>query len=277
MTIHKQNEWFELDGYMVCVDEIKEETVLDSSSKPPKDIRLLLLILLASLLLAACGGLAPGSQKERDKTAQIETFLDADRDGKRDPGEIAIPDVLIAARSNIHGMMTFTAKLTDADGQAHIAASYTHFFDLAAFPPCGYEATTPTEVEAGRKAAFGFAPTAPQPGLADLYILLWHDENQDGVYQTGEIPLAGEMLSLDPGLPWGAPFDIVTGNLLVSTNSGGEAAANLGNSCGAVAIPLPTGWRPASAEGDGVWDENLYRVPYQPGRTNIFLGVIPEE
>ncbi len=34
MTTHKQNEWFQ-DGYTVCVGEVKEEIVLDSSSNYP--------------------------------------------------------------------------------------------------------------------------------------------------------------------------------------------------------------------------------------------------
>lgn len=85
------------------------------------------------------------------------------------------------------------------------------------------------------------------------------------------------MLYLDPGLAWGNTPDIVAGPLAVQTNSGGEAVANLGNSCGEVTITIPTGWQPSSASGEGLWADGKYRAAYQPGRTNIFLGVIPDE
>ena len=227
--------------------------------------------------LTACGVFAPGSQTRKDKTAAVQTFVDANRNGKRDGDEVALPDVLIAFQSNIHGAFTFSAQRTDSNGETRISTTYTHYFDLAAFTPCGYEATTPTEIEASKKVSFGFAPIDPQSGFADVYIFLWHDENQDGEYQSGEMPLAGEILFINPGLPWGDPFDIITGELMVSTNSGGEAAANLGNSCGEAKISIPEGWQPSMASGDGLWESGWYPIPYQTGRTNIFLGVVPED
>ena len=237
------------------------------------------LLILLNTSLTSCSNLAPGSQTRRDATANIQTFVDANRSGKRDSGEAFLPDVLVAARSNIHGTMTFTAQLTDMEGETSIDTTYTHFFDLIAFPPCGYEATTPTSIEAKRKVAFGFAPIDPQPGLADFYILLWQDDNQDGQYQSGEIPIAGEILYIDPGLTWGSNYspDIVTGQLSAQTDSGGEAAANLGNSCGQVTITIPQGWQPSTTNGENNWEDGEYHTTYQPGRTNIFLGVIPGE
>ena len=227
--------------------------------------------------LSACGVFAPGAQTTKDKTAHIQTFSDTNRNGKRDSDEAALPNVLIASQSNIHGGFTFTATRTDAAGEAEITTSYTHYFDLYAFTPCGYEATTPIDIQAKRKVSFGFAPVDPQSGFADFYILLWHDENQDGAYQTGELPLAGETLWIDPGLPWGEPFDMVSGELSVSTNSGGEAAANLGNSCGQAKISIPDGWQPATTSGEGSWENGWYTIPYQTGRTNIYLGIAPME
>ena len=128
--------------------------------------------------------------------------------------------------------------------------------------------------EAGRKVRFGFVPANPVEGIADFYILFWQDENQDGKYQTGEMPHAGEILYLDPGLSGGGySADIVTGQFFSQTDSGGETVANLGNSCGKVTITIPDGWQlPPLSD-----DKQQYKTDYQPGRTNIFLGVIPVE
>jgi len=88
------------------------------------------------MFASACGAPVPGSQTRKDATANIQVFEDVNRNGKMDSGEPALPDVLIAARSNIHGTMTYTAQHTDAAGETNISATYTHFFDLLAFPPC---------------------------------------------------------------------------------------------------------------------------------------------
>ena len=232
------------------------------------------LLLMSGMLLPACNtiGPAPGSQTRKDATANIQVFEDVNRNGKMNSGEPALPDVLIVARSNIHGTMTYTAQLTDEDGKTSISATYTHFFDLLAFPPCGYEATTETSIRAKRKNEFGFVSVKPHEGIADFYILLWHDENRDGEYQSGEMPLAGEILYIDPGLSWGYEADIPLGQLMAQTNSGGEAEADLGNSCGEVKITLPDGWHLPNTD-----DEQHYQTYYQPERTNIFLGVVPNE
>ena len=236
--------------------------------------KVIVLLLMIGILLPACGtiGPAPGSQTQKDATANIQSFEDVNRNGKIDSGEPALPDVLITARSNIHGMMTYTAQLTDADGKTSISATYTHFFDLFAIPPCGYQTTTENIIRVKQKNEIGFAPVDPQVGIADLYILLWHDENQDGEYQSGEMPIAGEILYIDPGLPWEYDADIPQGQLFAQTNSGGEASANLGNTCGELTIKIPSGWQLPNTE-----DEQHYTTVYQTGRTNIFLGIVPNE
>ncbi|HSG41855.1 MAG TPA: hypothetical protein VLA72_01760 [Anaerolineales bacterium] len=190
-----------------------------------------------------------------------------------DSGEPALPDVLIAACSNIHGTMTYTAQLTDTAGKTNINATYTRFFDLLAFPPCGYEATTPGLTKAGRKIRFGFAPVNPNLGNADFYILLWHDENLDGEYQSGEMPIAGEILYIDPGLPLGYDADIPLGQLLAQTDSGGEAETDLGCSCGEVKIKILQGWYLPGTPDVGQY----FTTTYQLGHTTIYLGVIPDE
>jgi len=193
-------------------------------------MKMIAAFLFVGIFASACSTPAPGSQTRKDATAYIQVFEDVKRNGKWDSGEPALPDILIAARSNIHGTMTYTAQLTDAVGETSISATYTHFFDLFAFPPCGYEATTPVLTEAGRKVRFGFVPVNPNLGTADFYILLWHDENLDGEYQSGEMPIAGEILYVDPGLPWGYDAGIPRGQLFAQTDSGGEAETNLGDS-----------------------------------------------
>ena len=228
--------------------------------------------LFVGMFASACGVPAPGSQTRKDAAANIQVFEDANRNGKMDSGEPALPDVLIAARSNIHGTMTYTAQLTDADGKTSISTTYTHFFDLFAISPCGYESTTENSIEAKRRNEFGFAPVNPQAGIADLYILLWHDENQDGEYQSGEMPFAGEILYIDPGLPWGYDADIPLGQLFAQTDSGGEAAVVLGNICGELTVKIPDDWQLPNAE-----DGQHYTITYQLGRTNIFLGVVPND
>lgn len=231
-----------------------------------------LLLCLFTLLLTSCQPFAPGSQTRKNATANIQAFEDTNRNGKWDSGEPVFPNTLIAARSNIHGTMTYTAQLTDAAGETSISATYTHFFDLFAIHPRGYESTTPNPIDAKRKNEFGFAPVNPQAGIPDLYILLWQDENQDGEYQTSEMPLAGESLYIDPGLPWEYDDDISLGQLHVQTDSGGETSVNLGNTCGEVTIKIPSGWQLPNAE-----DKQHFTITYLPGRTNIFLGVVPDE
>jgi len=109
----------------------------------------------------------------------------------------------------------------------------------------------------------GFAPVESESGIADFYFLLWHDESRDGEYQTGEMPLAGETLYLDPGLNWGGyEPDVFTGQLFAQTNSGGEAEANFGNSCGEVTITIPAGWRPSQTDGEGLWKDGIYSISY---------------
>ena len=236
----------------------------------------MLYLLLSITLLASCRAIAPGAETKENATTLVTTYVDSNRNSTWEPPETALPGVLIAARSNIHGISTYFADISDVEGKSLITASYTHYFDLTAFTPCGYEATTPTTVEAERKNMFGFAPINPQSGDADFYILLWHDGNQDGEYQSGEEPIAGEVLYLDPGLPWQYDeHDIVSGQLTAQTDSGGEASANFGNTCGDVTITIPDGWLPTTPAKDGSLEDGKYKISYQPGRTNIFLGVIP--
>jgi len=61
------------------------------------------------LLLVSCRPIAPGREKIQNKTANIQVFVDTNRNGKWDKSESTLTDVLIVARSNIHGTMTYTA------------------------------------------------------------------------------------------------------------------------------------------------------------------------
>jgi len=62
------------------------------------------------------------TQTEKEKTAQIQTYVDANRNSEFDAGEENLPNVLIAAQSNIDDMMMRTAQLTDtnASGEANL-------------------------------------------------------------------------------------------------------------------------------------------------------------
>jgi len=44
------------------------------------------------------------------------------------------------------------------------------------------------------------------------------------------MPIAGEILYIDPGLPWGYDAGIPLGQLFAQTDSGGEAETDLGDS-----------------------------------------------
>jgi len=63
--------------------------------------------------------------------------VDSNRNVKWEKGESPLTDIPVAARSNIHGALTITAQLTDANGETDMTASCTHFFDLLAFPHAG--------------------------------------------------------------------------------------------------------------------------------------------
>lgn len=239
--------------------------------------KMITLFLLIGMFLSACSAIAPGAETKENVTTLVTTYVDSNHNGTWESPETALPGVLIAARSNIHGTFTYFAEVSDVEGKSYVTATYTHYFDLTAFTPCGYEPTTPTTVEAKKKNMFGFAPITPQVGAAELSMLLWHDENQDGEYQSGEGPIAGETLYLDPGLPWQyGEYDIFAGELTAQTDSGGDASVNLGNTCGDVTIAIPDGWLPSSAAKAGNWEDGKYKIAYQPGQTNIYLGVIPD-
>jgi hypothetical protein len=242
----------------------------------------MLIVFYLGVFLLGCLCFAPGSQSSRDATADIQVFVDANRNAIRDVDETALPEVLIVSRSNIHGNLTYSAQLTDSNGEASISTSYTHFFDIVAFSPCGYEATTPTSVKAKKKLVFGFAPLSPRSGSAQIHIQLWHDDNQDGIRQENESPISEERLFLDPGLPWSESWsdsvDTVTGALTTETDSSGQALVNLGNSCGQVDIIFPKHqWQLTTPTDAGIWGEGYYRTPFQPGMIELSLGLLPQE
>lgn len=201
---------------------------------------------LIILLVAACNAApsvdraaAPGSQRTRTQTIQVTAFVDENLNGRFDKSEPPIPDTLIAAQSNIHGSFTRTAVLTDADGVAEISADYTHFFDLAATPPCGYVPATAAKLSAADansrgEIAFGFRPESSQLGRAELQIHLWQDDYEDGDQQQAERPLPNTTIHFNPDLDWGYDSDNYTGLLSAQTDAAGQVSVSLGNGCGLV-------------------------------------------
>ena len=94
-----------------------------------------LLLIFSVCLLIACSTPIPGSETQQEKTAEIQVFGDAKNNCKRDSGEPGLPDVLIAARANVHGTFTYMAQLTNEAGETSLKASFTHYFDLIALAP----------------------------------------------------------------------------------------------------------------------------------------------
>lgn len=239
-----------------------------------------LLLLVGALV--ACGP-SPGDNPRRTVSASVVVFEDGDADGTQDPGEAGLAGVLVVATTNQHGTFTRTVARTGVDGEVRVEGTTTHVFRVAAVPACGYRATTPVEVsaESASEVAFGFAPEEAPSGPATVSLLLWHDQDEDGIQDPEEPAIEGVTLHTNPWQPeaeW-MPSSPDGDSLGVTTGDAGRATLELGPSCGTLWIPEPEDWRttattPAARRepgGEGLPD--WLGFPYDPGTTEIAWGL----
>lgn len=201
-------------------------------------------VLSLTLLSLGCIFSPPGSQQPQEATAEVRVFADANRNGALDAGETGLPDTLLIAEHNIHGVRFYAAALTDAEGGARFSASYTHFFTVVAAPPCGAQATTPTRVDAAEepRPRFGFVPAATAPTPRGLTIRLWEDRDRDGQHEPDEPASSGLSVALRPRLPSLEPGgEQDTDGILLQTDAAGEVHFNAGSYCGLIAARLTAG------------------------------------
>ena len=232
--------------------------------KPKKNIRKILTIIgiavlfLILLSISTVKTIMPGAEKKDSVTAKIEVFEDLNSNGKQDKGEAPIPNTLIVATTNIHGVFSQQAAFTDKNGLATISATYTHIFETTALTPCGYTRTTPEiwSVSSGSpftKYRFGFQPAEGNEAPLTENLLrfqLWQDINRDGIRQENELPLSNVVLTFAPILDISPPpFDLDqvsafdNNDLSIETDEAGESILNLGNACGAMRLAPIDGWK----------------------------------
>jgi hypothetical protein len=209
------------------------------------------------------------------KQASVLVFEDANRNGKIDRGEAPLADTLALGDFNINGSFRRSGALTDEEGKAVIDAEYTHIFKITVLPPCGAQATTPTNLDATqeKRLHFGFAPLESRPGSASVHFHIWEDRNGNGAQDSGEGPLSNFNLYADPQGQSASESTLYFGILAMQTDAQGNATLDLGNSCGDLMVPSLYRWNytsispePAKTDG-GLW------FPYHEGVTEVVLGV----
>jgi len=210
----------------------------------------------------------------------VKVYEDSNENGQLDLEESPISNVLVIAESNIHGGGSTMAILTDEDGQALITTVYTHYFNVRVIPPCGFLATTETEVSAEDQPRlyFGFRPETPRSGTAAVRFHLWIDRNEDGIQEANEAPLQGIELVVIPPPPDGSDLQGIS---KLVTDSHGWAALELGNSCDQVRALEPDGWETTSTtptpidsfKGGTSTDSDWLIFSYDLGTTEIDWGM----
>jgi hypothetical protein len=185
---------------------------------------------LLAIAMLACG---PGSATTKDAQLTVKTFVDESGKGIFIETYRPVPNTLVIAKWNQHGHMVREVKLTDQNGQANFAASYTHFFDVSVVPPCGYYPTSALfrDVTGTEKAEFGFWPVNPVAQLSTIRVMLWKDLNSNGKPDPAE-EVENEKVSLMFKTPGGANGNVYDEDNFVSESKDGWFDINLGNSCG---------------------------------------------
>lgn len=220
----------------------------------------------------------------KDAIATVTTFVDENGSGETPESYTPLPDTLVVATWNVHGGMFREVKLTDRDGRADFPVTYTHFFDISAFPPCGYYSTTPlkrsmTDTE---KAEFGFWPADPAEQLSNAKVLLWKDLNANGTRDPQE-EVAGEKISVMFQIPGGVNGNPYDDDNYTFTSADGWFDIPLGNSCGTIyLLLLNSDAATASVSEPGLDSDagshgNTYypsiEISYSPGDTIVYWEI----
>ena len=194
-------------------------------------------------------------------------FDDADRDGTQDPGEAPLADwpvALVTADTRTEVMRT-TSDSTGVAGLVAAPGSY----EVVPMPPTaevpwvstkGTYAVTLTR--AGQVAVSG---GWVQPGSVSVGI--FHDLDQDGTREAGEVPLADRSVSL---------LDGATGAVVATQLSDGTGRAAFPAKAGTtyrVSVELPTGWRATSPLSNGtVQSSPSVTAPADGGQATVEVG-----
>lgn len=220
----------------------------------------------------------------KDVTANVTTFVDENGSGEIPESYTPLPDTLVIATWNVHGGMFREVKLTDQNGRADFPVTYTHFFDISAFPPCGYYSTTPlmrsmTDTE---KAEFGFWPADPAEQLSKVKVLLWRDLNSNGARDAQE-EVAGEKVSIMFDIPGGTNGNLYDQDNYTFTSADGWFDIPLGNSCGTIYLLLLNSdaatasvSEPAKESDAGSHGNEFYpsiEISFEPGDTVVYWEI----
>jgi hypothetical protein len=241
-------------------------------------------VLLAFLVLLLAVLACTPSPTLTDAKATVTTFVDESGKGTMPESYSSVPDTLVIATWNVHGAMYREVKFTDSNGHADFSVSYTHFFDVSVFPPCGYYSTTPLhrDMKGEEKADFGFWQSTPSNGAATVKVLLWKDLNTNGTRDPQE-EVTGEKVSVMFKIPNGMngnPYD--TDNF-APDSADGWFNIPLGNSCGTIYLLLlntdavtRSVSEPGKDSDAGAHGNTLYpaiEIPYGTGETMVYWEI----
>lgn len=235
-------------------------------------------ILAFLVLLLAVLACSP-SPSLTDAKATVTTFVDENGNGTMPDSYSPLPDTLVVATWNQHGHMNREVKFTDSNGRADFSVSYTHFFDVSVFPPCGYYSTTPLhrDMKGTEKADFGFWQSAPS-GSATVKVLLWKDLNANGTRDPQE-EVTGETIAVMFKIPNGTNGNPYDEDNFSQDSADGWFNIPLGNSCGTIYLLLlntnaitqsvsePGKDSDAGAHGNTVYP--AIEIPYGTGETTV--------
>ena len=240
------------------------------------------LLAFAVLLLAVLACSPTTSTK--DATAAVTTFVDGDGSGEIPESYTPIPNTLVIAIWNKHGYRYREVQQTDQNGHADFSVSYTHFFDIRVFPPCGYYSTTPLyrSMTDTNKAEFGFWPASPAEQTSNVKVLVWKDLNANGMYDPQE-EVTDEKISVMFQIPGGADGNPYNEDNYAFTSTDGWFDIPLGNSCGTIYLLLlnsdaatasvsePGQDSDAGSHGNTVYP--AIEIPYSLGETTVYWEI----
>lgn len=235
------------------------------------------LFIFLGILFGATLACFPASPTTRDASAVVTTFVDESGKGTLTESYQPLPDTLVIANWNVHGVMYREVKFTDQNGKANISVGYTHYFDISVLPPCGYYSTTPLiqDMTKTEKTQFGFWPADPGLQLSRVKVLVWKDLNSNGTRDSQEEVLngrAGIIFKIPSGM---GGTDFNEDNFIQETDNG-WFDINLGNSCGSIYMLWLNGdlstnsvSEPGKVSDIGNGTPSI-EIPYKPGETTIY-------
>ncbi|MFL6168216.1 MAG: SdrD B-like domain-containing protein [Ornithinibacter sp.] len=202
-----------------------------------------------------------------DGVVTTRLFDDADRDGTQDPGEAPLADwpvALVTADTRTEVMRT-TSDSTGVAGLVAAPGSY----EVVPMPPTADVPWVSTKgayaVKVARAGQVAVSGGWVQPGSVSVGV--FHDLDQDGIREAGEVPLADRSVSL---------LDGATGAVVATQLSDGTGRAAFPAKAGTtyrVSVELPTGWRATSPLSNGtVQSSPSVTAPADGGQGTVEVG-----